>query len=655
MGIKFNSITELATGLLASHKIAYTTGAITRLLRLDTLADWILQTYTGFTQSGSGASSRTSQDKMRERVSVKDFGAAGDNTTDDQSGIDAADAAVSTGGELWFNRGRYVVGSTITKSGASDWVGIRGVQTSDRTVTYGSVLVLGFDGAIVTLPTTGDISVMYAGFRGLNFYSPGVATYAAGVAIKSNGNVRETVIEDGEINGFNIGIQGPHAERYANRLFLHNCKYGFFDNGSSDCWFTEVHAGSGLSAPAGTSGGAGFFYAAGNNSTWTACRGQVQLGGYGYDLRSSARLTLNGGYADASETAGVRIVNCNEVDLIGMRIYDNGTTGTNGDGVIIEALSDTFTADDTTDEITITSGNASLYWSANHTIVQFSNSGGALPTGLSADTEYYLIAGSAAGKFKVAANYADAVAGTEIDITGAGSGTNSILGVCRDIRIIGGAIFDRNTGAADEKQDVGIKFVKTQLNSAAKGIIKNVTLTGVDLSRLTTTLENQNEVLNLRVSNCPGIRTDPYVLARSGAAVSVGAVTTEATLATITLPGKALGENGFVRISASFTFTNGANDKTTRIKFGGTVVNGIVHTTVTTYRAEVQVINRNATNSQVGAAASSSAPQFGTIAAALPTASVDTTADVTILITGQKEVDSETLTLESYVVEVFPG
>ena len=73
MGIKFGAITELATGLLASHKVAYTTGTLTRLLRLDTLADWILQTYAGFTQSGSGASSRTSQAKLREWVSTGDF------------------------------------------------------------------------------------------------------------------------------------------------------------------------------------------------------------------------------------------------------------------------------------------------------------------------------------------------------------------------------------------------------------------------------------------------------------------------------------------------------------------------------------------------------------------------------------------------------
>jgi hypothetical protein len=63
------------TGLSASHKIPYTTGSLTRLLRLDTLADWILQTYAGFTQSGNGQSvaSLSVQTKLRQTKAVLDF------------------------------------------------------------------------------------------------------------------------------------------------------------------------------------------------------------------------------------------------------------------------------------------------------------------------------------------------------------------------------------------------------------------------------------------------------------------------------------------------------------------------------------------------------------------------------------------------------
>lgn len=57
--------------------------------------------------------------------------------------------------------------------------------------------------------------------------------------------------------------------------------------------------------------------------------------------------------------------------------------------------------------------------------VQVSNSGGALPTGLSAVTDYFVIRIDA-DTFYLAESLADALAGTRIDITGAGSGTQTV-------------------------------------------------------------------------------------------------------------------------------------------------------------------------------------------------------------------------------------
>lgn len=62
-------------------------------------------------QAGTGAVSRTSQDKLREFVSVKDFGAVGDGVTDDTAAIQAAAAAIQSagGGVLFFPHGTYKV------------------------------------------------------------------------------------------------------------------------------------------------------------------------------------------------------------------------------------------------------------------------------------------------------------------------------------------------------------------------------------------------------------------------------------------------------------------------------------------------------------------------------------------------------------------
>lgn len=57
--------------------------------------------------------------------------------------------------------------------------------------------------------------------------------------------------------------------------------------------------------------------------------------------------------------------------------------------------------------------------------VQVSNSGGALPTGLSAATDYFVIKIDA-DTFYLATSLVNALAGTRIDITGAGTGTQTV-------------------------------------------------------------------------------------------------------------------------------------------------------------------------------------------------------------------------------------
>jgi hypothetical protein len=70
-----------------------------------------------FTPSGSGAVSRTVQSKAREIVSVTDFGATLDGTTDDTSAVQAAiDSLPAGGGNLFFPKGRCKGNWTITEA-----------------------------------------------------------------------------------------------------------------------------------------------------------------------------------------------------------------------------------------------------------------------------------------------------------------------------------------------------------------------------------------------------------------------------------------------------------------------------------------------------------------------------------------------------------
>ncbi|CUJ71430.1 Pectate lyase superfamily protein [Achromobacter sp. 2789STDY5608628] len=66
----------------------------------------------GFTQGGVGAVARTSQDKLREAISVRDFGAVGDGVVDDTLAIQAA-INYAKGRTVFLPAGRYLITAPI--------------------------------------------------------------------------------------------------------------------------------------------------------------------------------------------------------------------------------------------------------------------------------------------------------------------------------------------------------------------------------------------------------------------------------------------------------------------------------------------------------------------------------------------------------------
>ena len=102
-------------------------------------------------------------------------------------------------------------------------------------------------------------------------------------------------------------------------------------------------------------------------------------------------------------------------DAAGLLTTTNGTDGDTGITVGSTISSVVFTADSATDFIT-----KAAHGLANNSRIRVSNSGGALPTGLTAATDYYIV-NATTNTFQVSLTTGGAV----IDITTNGTGTNS--------------------------------------------------------------------------------------------------------------------------------------------------------------------------------------------------------------------------------------
>ena len=77
----------------------------------------------GFIQSGSGATARTTQAKLRDFINAKDFGATGDGVTDDGAELQAAIDATPAGGKLYVPKGTYVFATGLTRGSSITIVG----------------------------------------------------------------------------------------------------------------------------------------------------------------------------------------------------------------------------------------------------------------------------------------------------------------------------------------------------------------------------------------------------------------------------------------------------------------------------------------------------------------------------------------------------
>jgi hypothetical protein len=200
-----------------------------------------------------------------------------------------------------------------------------------------------------------------------------------------------------------------------------------------------------------------------------------------------------------------------------------------------------------------------------------------------------------------------------------------------------------------------IVIAATATNVTIVGDCGNLTIaagaTGVAVVSARGTVTN-NAPSTFRV-----IQQDPKTwqkVAASAAALSHTGNTSETTLATVSIPAGMIGPNGFLKVTTLWTYTNSANNKTPRIKYGGTTFKDPTLTTTSSWENITMIGNRN--NAAVQVARGSTQNQVLIPLIASNTAgAVNSAAAQDVVLTAQLASAGETLTLEYYIIEVLYG
>ena len=181
----------------------------------------------------------------------------------------------------------------------------------------------------------------------------------------------------------------------------------------------------------------------------------------------------------------------------------------------------------------------------------------------------------------------------------------------------------------------------------ASGSVNNTFVGG----RANGTLSNSGGLTN-RFIGVSGMPDDCMrIVATDAATVSVTGTTSETTLRTETIPGGLLRTNGVLRLRAYGSFNDATDNKTIRLKFGATTLSTQVYTAGTAWMCDIQLAN---------VASASTQRWFGAFNRTTDTlmsftgggSSENTASDVAIALTGQLANSADTISILGWTVEV---
>lgn len=194
-GTKISELPSASLPLTGSETVPVVQSGVTKQTNLSAMP---------YVPSGTGAVTTTVQSKLREVVSVKDFGAVGDGVADDSAAIQAAVTSLASGGTVFFPRGTYRLISDIQFSVSNlTFSGENGASILRKDASASNEYII---------RTTGTGTISNTVISGLRFETQRVSASGTQALINADGPT---------ISGFTVqNCVFNNTTAYCNSIFL---------------------------------------------------------------------------------------------------------------------------------------------------------------------------------------------------------------------------------------------------------------------------------------------------------------------------------------------------------------------------------------------------------------------------------------------------